>query len=197
MMRSWRAFADLVDAVMAAHVKADARAVDLGAFGLDGDGQAGRRRRDVAEHRHGCRGCPRRHRDAVRAAATQRPFHQPDHEAGREHRRHGLELGDFADRDAAPSCSSGTVKVEAVLQAGLERWLHGSPFPSRLAGLLVARQHVVRAFPGRQEIEIAEFLRQLAPARRRRASARRRSAPRQSRSAGNPCAADGPRSRSR
>ena len=70
------------------------------------------------------------------------------------------------------------------------------PSSARLR-LLVARQHVVRAFPGREEVEVAEFLRAASPARRRRASARRRSGPRRSRSAGSPCAADAPRSRSR
>ena len=38
---------------------------------------------------------------------------------------------------------------------------HGRRRPSQALRLLVARQHVLRAFPRRQEVEIAEFLRQL------------------------------------
>ena len=43
-------------------------------------------------------------------------------------------------------------------QAGIRPRSHAPP---SLLRLLVARQHVVGAFPGRQEIEVAEFLRQL------------------------------------
>ena len=56
---------------------------------------------------------------------------------------------------------------------------------------------VFGAFPRRQEIEVAEFLRELHRLVDDALAARRRSAPRRSRSAGSPCAADGPRSRSR
>ena len=62
--------------------------------------------------------------------------------------RHGLRLGHGIG--------------EAVLEPGLERWLHGSPFRSRrLAGLLVAGNGAVHAFPGAQEIEAAIVLHQL------------------------------------
>ena len=77
------------------------------------------------------------------------------------------------------------------------RLAHAAASVRPFCGLLVARQHVRRRLPRATGSRSCGNPASASPARRRRASAPRRSAPRHSRSAGNPCAADGPRSRSR
>ena len=73
----------------------------------------------------------------------------------------------FQDRCKAPSCSPAPCRRSECLRPGLRvgfmtTFFSGSPVGLLAApsGLLVARQHVVGAFPRRQEIEGAEFLRQ-------------------------------------
>ncbi len=83
--------ADLVDAVMGAHFELGARAPHLDALGIDRD--------DHARGRCGFVGHVDMGAETPLALVEMRlkqlhagPFHQPDHEAGGEHLRHGGKL---------------------------------------------------------------------------------------------------------
>ena len=119
-----RASADLIDPVMRHHFEFSARASYLDALGVDGDRHSRRRRRSVGDIDM--------HAEAPLAFVEMRlqqlhagPFHQPDHEDGRKHIGHGLELGD-PDKAAAQSSSHDIGKD--VLSPGLSDGFMARPF---------------------------------------------------------------------
>src|SRR5262249_54250871 len=124
-----RARADLVDAVMRHNFEFGARTSHLDAFRIDGDGHAGRCGRFMGDVDLNA--------ETALAGFEMRlqqlyagPFHQTDHEAGGEYVRHGAELRRFGVK-LRHGLRLGDGIGKTVLQPGLERWLHGSPFRSR------------------------------------------------------------------
>src|SRR5512144_940823 len=108
---------------MGPHAEFGARSSHLGAFGVDGDGEADRRCRLV------------RHVDMDTKASFARvemgakqlhagPFHEPDHEAGGKHLRHGGELGRLLIKMRHRLAHRNRVG-EGMLEPRLQCRLHG------------------------------------------------------------------------